>query len=332
MKVSPKSNLLESYGIDLNYFPGWVRKAVTFTMDDGIIQHDEKFLSIVRPAGILGTFNLYLVNIRDADIYRELYKGYGIANHCKNHANVFRDGVDYSSLITDDPWPGSAEADQEKIYRHPRIEGLYYHFIKGYSWHPIADTEHYLEFAMETQRELEEIFGKGSVKGFVYPNGNQRNQAVVDYLKDHGYTNVRRTYPLADDDFSMPETRYSWSYNADHTSLLPMMERFDKLPDDGELKMFSFGVHPRDFEVKEKWGDLETFASLYGNRPHDFFYGTVDDIFGYEDALKMATVENGALVNNSETVSIYFKVGDSRLVLAPKSAYDIGSGEIKPIS
>ena len=73
MKVSPKSNLLESYGIDLNYFPGWVRKAVTFTMDDGIIQHDEKFLSIVRPAGILGTFNLYMVNLRDADIYRELY-------------------------------------------------------------------------------------------------------------------------------------------------------------------------------------------------------------------------------------------------------------------
>ena len=131
MKVSPKSNLLESYGIDLNYFPGWVRKAVTFTMDDGIAQYDEKFLKIVRPAGILGTFNLYNVNVANAEAYRERYEGYGIASHCNNHANVFKDGVDYSELITDEPWPGSSKADTSKIYKHPTIEGLYYHFVTG---------------------------------------------------------------------------------------------------------------------------------------------------------------------------------------------------------
>ena len=322
---------LKQYGIDLNYFPGWVRKAVTFTMDDGIRQHDEKFLSIVRPAGILGTFNLYMLNVEMADIYRELYKGYGIANHCKNHANVFRDGVDYSVLITDDPWPGAEVADQEKIYRHPRIEGLYYHFVKGYSWHPIADTEHYIQFAMETHRELEEIFGEGVVKGFVYPNGNQQNQAVIDFLISQGYTNIRRTDPLAKDNFSMPATRYAWTYNANHTNLLTLMKQFDALADDGELKMFSFGCHPKDFDTNSKWEDLYIFAATYGYRPDDFYYGTVDDIFDYEDALKMSTIENGAVVNNSETISIYFKVGGENIVLAPKSAYDLASGEIRAI-
>lgn len=321
-------NILEMYGIDLNYFPGWTRKAVTFTMDDGIAQYDEKFLKIVRPAGILGTFNLYNVNVANAEAYRERYEGYGIASHCNNHANVFRDGVDYSALITDEPWPGFDKADKSKIYRHPTVEGLYYHYVTGYDWHPIADTEHYLEFAMQTERELEEIFGEGVVKGFVYPNGNQSNQAVVDYLIAQGYTNIRRTYPLAGDDFSMPATRYSWSYNADHSNLLTMMKKFDALADDGELKMFSFGVHPKDFEDKSKWEDLYIFAATYGYRPDDFYYGTVDDIFDYEDALKMATVENGAVINNSETISIYFKVNGEKVVLAPNSAYDIATGEI----
>ena len=44
--------------LDVHFFPGWVRKSVSFTIDDGNIPMDEKFLSIVRPAGILGTFNL----------------------------------------------------------------------------------------------------------------------------------------------------------------------------------------------------------------------------------------------------------------------------------
>ena len=48
--------------VDINFFPGWVRKSVTFTIDDGNIKMDKKFLDIVKPAGILGTFNLHRVD------------------------------------------------------------------------------------------------------------------------------------------------------------------------------------------------------------------------------------------------------------------------------
>jgi hypothetical protein len=319
---------MEKYEIDLNYFKGFTRKAVTFSMDDGLMQYDEKFLKIVRPAGILGTFNLYNVNLEKADEYRELYKGYGIANHCNYHANVFADGKEYN--ITDEPWPGADTADKTKVYRHPTVEGLYYHFVTGYSWHPIADTEHYLEFAMQTEREIEEIFGEGVVKGFAYPNGTQHNKRVIDYLKTHGYTNIRHGYPHAGENFSMPE-RFTWSFNTMHRDLLSMMKKFEALPDDGELKMFSFGVHAKDFETSDMWGDLQVFADTYGHRNDEFFYGTVDDIFAQEDAIKSITVENGAVVNNSETISIYFKVGGENIVLAPKSAYDLASGEIRAL-
>ena len=49
---------MQSKKIDLKFFPGWTRKSVTFTIDDGNVAMDKKFLDIVRPAGILGTFNL----------------------------------------------------------------------------------------------------------------------------------------------------------------------------------------------------------------------------------------------------------------------------------
>lgn len=72
--------------LDVNYFPRWTRRSLTFTIDDGNVAMDQKFLSILRPHGILGTFNLcsHMLSALDADGYREFYHGYEIANHCKN--------------------------------------------------------------------------------------------------------------------------------------------------------------------------------------------------------------------------------------------------------
>ena len=72
--------------IDLNYFPGWTRKSITFTIDDGNVEMDKKFLDIVRPAGIRGTFNLHRWDLLTPDEYRNFYRGYEIANHCMHHA------------------------------------------------------------------------------------------------------------------------------------------------------------------------------------------------------------------------------------------------------
>ena len=40
--------------IGLNYFPGFTRKAITFTMDDGNVRPDQKFIDIIKPYGFLG--------------------------------------------------------------------------------------------------------------------------------------------------------------------------------------------------------------------------------------------------------------------------------------
>ena len=324
----------EKYGLDVNYFPGWTRKSLTFTLDDGILANDERVLDILRPAGILGTFNLYGVNVNNAEKYRELYEGYGIANHCNYHALFFDSQKDYN--ITDEPWPGSATADTSLVYKHPTVEGLYYYFVPGYSWHPLADVEHYLEFAMQTEREIEEIFGEGVVKGFIYPNGtpsagNENTKIVVDFLKENGYTNVRGTYPLVKDTtgFSLPADRYAWSYNADHTNLLTYMKQYEALADDGELKFFSFGVHAIDYLSTSKAHEgsriplenLYIFARTYGYRPEDYYYATVDDIFAYEDAVKALTITESEVINNSN-ITLYIKANGKNMILQPLGGYN----------
>ena len=75
--------------IDKNYFPGWVRKSVSFTIDDGNVEMDKKFIDIVRPAGILGTFNLCYSDKMSPEEYREMYQGFEIANHVIYHPEIF---------------------------------------------------------------------------------------------------------------------------------------------------------------------------------------------------------------------------------------------------
>ena len=64
--------------VDKNYFPGWVRKSITFTIDDGNLVHDKHFIDTVKPYGIKGTFNLCLPDLQkhSADFYREFYEGF----------------------------------------------------------------------------------------------------------------------------------------------------------------------------------------------------------------------------------------------------------------
>ena len=103
--------------VDKNYFPGWVRKSVTFTIDDGNIPMDRKFLDIVRPAGIKGTFNLCSHNLgyMDADGYREFYNGYEISNHMKHHMCAMRD--EWSFPVSDEPFDKST-SDENYRYLH----------------------------------------------------------------------------------------------------------------------------------------------------------------------------------------------------------------------
>ena len=311
--------------IDVNYFPGWTRKSVTFTIDDGNFEMDKKLLDIVRPAGILGTFNIQHWDRKPPELYRELYRGYEIANHCKNHALVMKDGVEYK--FSDEPFD-AASSDINYLYKIK--EGVYYIHIYTHwgkntgtydpprGWHTIAPIEDYKRFADETKAGLEEVFGKGSVRGFAWPHG-QGSAEAREYLKAQGYQNIRKTGDIRDTtNFDMPEDRFNWTYNAHDATLLEVAELYERYPDDGRLKFFSFGVHAVDFERGNRWGDLQLFADKYGNRPEDYYYASVGDILAYEDAVKSVEITDDRIINRTD-LTLYIKVDGERMVLEPKS-------------
>ena len=299
------------------YYPGWTKKALTFSIDDGNIALDRKFLRIVNPAGLHGTFNLVtpLNSHMTPDEYRAFYAGHEIANHCRYHAYPFTDGKSYA-IQAERFNPDSA--DPTLVYRTDE-EGLYR--IHTYAWTYLADDRTYQTCVDRCQKELESVFGNRTVRGYVWPCGEQKNAAVFQSLKEYGFQSIRKTGIVGDTTaFSIPKDRYRWSYNADHTNLLNAGKRFDEWLDDGELKFFCFGVHSHDYEKHACWDVLEAFCSLYGNRPHDFWYAPVASVFDYEDAIRSLRADSQSLFNPSN-LELYLRIDGKPCVLKPNEPY-----------
>ena len=324
--------------LDKNYFPGFVRKAVSFTIADGIVEYDTEFINIVKPAGIRGSFNLISTRLNRSGLtdeeYVALYSGFEVSNHHVFHPLPWFgfDGFspeDFSSLkvhdsiIYDDSVKN--ELDSSYIYKS-ETDGLYfidysYHFFKDASWkywHPIMTNDAYAKYADETKKDIESLFGKGCVVGFAYPHG-KTNDIIKKYFKDSGYLYARGAYGRADNTaFSMPSDRFDWSNNAIHSNLNEVMADFDALADDGNLKFFSLGVHASDF--LGKWHILQEFADKYGNRQNEFYYASVREIFEYEDAIEALEIKDDELVNNSD-VDLFVTLDGKRTVISAKSEY-----------
>ena len=307
------------------YFPGWTRKSLTFTIDDGNIEMDTKFLSIIKPSGIKGTFNLCKPDRLSPEEYREFYKGYEIANHCKNHPMAFVDGNEY--IISDEPFDTMSSAEYTEITPYiykTETEGIYMmhhlpHRPKPTGWFRITDTDTYLKFVSECRTELEQVFGCGKIKSFVWPYSQQNNRKIFETLKSSGYNSIRSTGEVGSSGgFGFPPDRMTWSYTATNKSLLSLMDEYEKYEDDGELKFFAFGVHSYDFERDGNWCDLETFAEKYGNRPNDFYYATVSELFEYEDAVKNLKIEENGITNDS-SVELYIAINGENVILNPRT-------------
>lgn len=296
------------------FYPGYTRKAITFSIDDGNISYDKIFLDTVRPAGIKGTFNLTSPNRATPEEYRALYDGYEIANHCKYHPYAFADGSTYN--ISDMPFDAE-KSDMSLIYKHPSVDGLYYVGLPR-GWRIITDADTYIECIKACERELEEIFGEGSIRSFAWPFGAQKSGRIHDYLDGCGYYAVRQSgLALDTTGFDFPESAMGWRCNANHSNLLDQIALYESYPDDGRLKFFSFGVHSADFDRFDKWNELKVFAEKYGGRPNDFWYATVGEIFDYHNAKKALCEIDGSITNNSD-ITLYLSIDGERVIIPPR--------------
>ena len=173
----------------------------------------------------------------------------------------------------------------------------------------------------EGHRELEEVFGKGSIRCFIWPYGQQKNKKIMDYVHSIPYYyGDRWTHVgISPDIYFAPPTKDAFYAPGRHFNILEMAESFEALPDDGELKFFCIGIHSMDYERGEKWGDLEYFAKTYGARPQDYFYATVAEVYDYSEATKALEITDTE-IKNPTNLDAYIKIdGKRRIVKAKRS-------------
>ncbi len=298
-------------------FPSFTEKAISFTIDDGNLVLDKKFIDVIKGSMIKGSFNLVGSSRRGSltdEEYRAFYSGFEVTNHCKLHPILITE--DELTRITDEPFDLKT-ANTALLYKTDR-EGVYRRaFASG--WGIAATEDAYISLIDEGKEELDAIFGKENVCAFVWPYCEQPSDKIKQHLRDVGYASVRKTGEVG---FELPPDRMRWSYNAYHKDLLERAAEFESLPDDGSLKFFCFGVHSHDFENNNCWNVLVEFAEKYGNRREDFWYATVREIFEYEDAVKAATVSAERITNNS-SVPIYFELDGKYILLSAGESLDI---------
>ena len=309
--------------VDLNYFPGWVRKSVSFTIDDGNIAMDTRFLDIIKPYGIKGTFNLCSDRMcsQNPDFYRSFYEGYEICNHCKEHPFCISDTAEYN--YSDDKFVEET-ADKTRVY-HAEVDGYFMVYdARRNMWLKYATPEKYVQKIKEGQRELSDLFGEGKIRSYAWPYGEQNSVFVKNYLRcESGYYGARKTGCTEDrHGFNMPTDRMEWSYNANHQNLLAVMEEYEKYEYDGNIKFFAFGVHSLDFERAGNWHELERFAKTYGNRSNDYFYASIGEIFDYEDAIKSAEIDGREIINNS-SLALFATVDGEKVTVKANSRLKI---------
>ena len=312
---------MSKHEVSRPYFPGFTRKSVTFTIDDGNFEMDKKFISIVAPYGIKGTFNL--CGNRTIQLNREdvlsLYRGFEIANHCAWHPFCFDE--EKRPLIVDEPF-NEATADTEKIYPSPTVPHLY-HIYTTKGWRRGTFYEEYLDFAKEGHEALEEVFGKGNVHGFVWPFGKQKSVECYEGLVAMGFPHIRITGNVLDTTgYAIPADFLNWSYNANNRAIRAQVPIYEAYPDDGELKFFAIGVHSVDFERDNNFCDLEYFARTFGNQPDKYYTAGVDEIFRYSVACKSLVVTDDT-VENPTDMDIYIKVDGTKVIVRAHSTLDL---------
>ncbi len=315
------------YRIEINYYPGYVRKAMTFTLDDGDLERDKTFFSYTEPAGFKGVVNLISSKITEQNkqAYIDMYSDYEIGNHGKFH--VFRLQESDRSKIASEPFHPST-ADKNKLYIADAQNKIYHCYVVGVSgWREAMFVEDFKACVAEGDRELEQIFGC-EVSYYAFPNGFRTGDYADDpqlpaYIQSLGYYGVRKTGDLGGTTkFALPADYAFMTYNATVGNLLEYARAYDELEDDGKLKYFCFGLHAADYQ--NSWNVLATFCDTYGNRPDEFWYATDREIYEYAKAMEALVVDKGCVTNDSD-VTLYIKVGGENKVIEPHSTVDFGT-------
>ncbi len=268
-------------------YPGGVRKAVTFSYDDGC-RDDLRLEEIFNKYGMKGTFNLNSSRLARGedltvdDAKKFLAEGHEVAVHGKNHR---ANGI-----------VGTAEGIKDVLECREELEEFFGRLIRGMAYPDTGITN--------------------------FANGTSYND-VKSYLHQLGIV-YARTLGGDNDLFLLPTDWYAWMPTAHHDNpeIFTYIDEFLSL--DLETN-YSALRHPRllyiwghayEFSCNNNWEHIEKICESLGGR-EDVWYATNIEIYEYVNAYNsLIWSANGKKVYNPTLLDVWF-IEENKRYLVP---------------
>lgn len=273
-------------------YPGFKKKAVTFSYDDGVIQ-DKKLIEIFNKYQVKATFNL---NVGQSGKEKIRIDKYGNEIDC-SHLDLKENKAIYD---------GHEIANHTN--HHPHLE-------------TISKEEQYSEFESNI-KELEKIFGR-KVFGAAYPYGtfDENSIQVQQKLKIEYDRTTRSTYS-----FALPYNWLTWNPTIHHRdeNILEYVKKF--LSTNDELALLYIWGHAYEFAIDHNFDLMEEICKeLKAN--NDIAYMTNHEIYEYANACSLTYYRYEKDINgnplyekfyNRGNVDVYIEV-ENQLLVVPKN-------------
>jgi peptidoglycan/xylan/chitin deacetylase (PgdA/CDA1 family) len=265
--------------IEIPYFPGDKRIALTTSWDDGTV-HDRRLIAYFNQIGLKGTFNLNSAFLRrlptdsprhlERSEVAELMQGHEVAIHTLDHPHL-----------------------------------------------PLIDASQIAQQVLQDRIELEEIVGY-PVRGMAYPFGTY-NPRVIELLRGLGIVYSRTTETTANPwPASEPLAWAATGHMFAEKDSLPMGQYFDKWYQNPRSRglLFIWG-HSYEFDQNDRWGKMaEIFGPMAGKA--DVWYCTNIALFDYEAARqRLILAANRRTAYNPSALPVTIKINNTKLVDIP---------------
>ena len=257
-------------------FPGGKAKALTLSYDDGMLQ-DIRMIDILRPAGIKCTFNI------NGGMFFDEEKEYP-------------EGKIYTRMKL---------SDAQKAYADDICEVALHGF--NHTFLPDMDPAQMCCEIIDDRRALETYFGR-QIHGMAYPYG-ATNDTVCNILELCGVYYSRTT--KSTEKFGIPETQADWlrlpaTCHHANPRLMELCDTFIALTPKRHPQMFYLWGHGYEFDEKQNWDLLETFAEKMKGHD-DIWYATNTEIYQcWKDFHSLETSADGSHVYNPSLRSVWF--------------------------
>lgn len=276
-------------------FPGFVKKALTLSYDDGVRQ-DKRLIEIMKRHGLKGTFNINSGLFSDS--YNGVEKGRMTKEECLD------------------------------LYVASGMEVA----IHGYRHISLTKVESALALndIVTDRKELEKMFGR-VVTGMAYAFGTF-NDDIVSFIGKAGVNYARTTISTEKFDIPSDWLRLPTTCHHNNPRLMELAKEFVESTErnywHGTLKLFYLWGHSYEFDDHNNWDVIENFAEYIGCK-EDIWYATNGEIFDYLKACENLRFSiDGTLVCNLSGIDIYIDYMNKKHIIPAGKTICIETGEI----